>query len=44
MGAKPLAVLDTIICGNAEKDTITSSGRRKSFAKLRFAPVFLSQF
>ena len=23
MGAKPLAVLDTIICGNAEKDTIT---------------------
>lgn len=24
MGAKPLAVLDTIICGNAEKDTIKS--------------------
>ena len=24
MGAKPLAVLDTIICGKAEKDTITS--------------------
>lgn len=24
MGAKPLAVLDTIICGNAEKDTIQS--------------------
>lgn len=24
MGAKPLAVLDTIICGNAEKDTINS--------------------
>ncbi|MCM1173107.1 MAG: phosphoribosylformylglycinamidine cyclo-ligase [Clostridium sp.] len=24
MGAKPLAVLDTIICGNAEKDTIHS--------------------
>lgn len=24
MGAKPLAVLDTIICGNAEKDTIRS--------------------
>ena len=24
MGAKPLAVLDTIVCGNAEKDTITS--------------------
>lgn len=22
MGAKPLAVLDTIVCGNAEKDTI----------------------
>lgn len=21
MGAKPLAVLDTIVCGNAEKDT-----------------------
>ena len=24
MGAKPLAVLDTIVCGNAEKDTIKS--------------------
>ncbi len=24
MGAKPLAVLDTIVCGNAEKDTITT--------------------
>ncbi len=24
MGAKPLAVLDTIICGNAEKDTVKS--------------------
>lgn len=24
MGAKPLAVLDTIICGNAEKDTINT--------------------
>ena len=24
MGAKPLAVLDTIVCGNAEKDTIHS--------------------
>lgn len=24
MGAKPLAVLDTIVCGNAEKDTINS--------------------
>lgn len=24
MGAKPLAVLDTIVCGNAEKDTISS--------------------
>lgn len=24
MGAKPLAVLDTIVCGNAEKDTIQS--------------------
>lgn len=24
MGAKPLAVLDTIVCGNAEKDTIES--------------------
>lgn len=24
MGAKPLAVLDTIVCGNAEKDTIIS--------------------
>ena len=24
MGAKPLAVLDTIVCGNAEKDTITA--------------------
>ena len=24
MGAKPLAVLDTIICGHAEKDTVTS--------------------
>lgn len=24
MGAKPLAVLDTIICGNAQKDTITT--------------------
>ena len=24
MGAKPLAVLDTIVCGNAEKDTIVS--------------------
>ena len=24
MGAKPLAVLDTIICGNAEKDTINA--------------------
>ncbi len=24
MGAKPLAVLDTIICGNAEKDTVNS--------------------
>lgn len=24
MGAKPLAVLDTIMCGNAEKETITS--------------------
>ena len=24
MGANPLAVLDTIICGNAEKDTIKS--------------------
>ena len=22
MGARPLAVLDTIVCGNAEKDTI----------------------
>ena len=22
MGAKPLAVLDTIVCGNAEKETI----------------------
>ena len=24
MGAKPLAVLDTIVCGNAEKDTISA--------------------
>lgn len=24
MGAKPLAVLDTVVCGNAEKDTIKS--------------------
>lgn len=24
MGAKPLAVLDTIVCGNAEKDTVKS--------------------
>ena len=24
MGARPLAVLDTIVCGNAEKDTINS--------------------
>ena len=24
MGAKPLAVLDTVICGNAEKDTVKS--------------------
>lgn len=24
MGAKPLAVLDTIVCGNAEKDTIST--------------------
>lgn len=24
MGAKPLSVLDTIVCGNAEKDTINT--------------------
>ena len=27
MGAKPLAVLDTIVCGNAEKDTIACRRR-----------------
>ena len=34
MGDKPLAVLDTIVCGNAEKDTIKSLVN-VSYARLR---------
>lgn len=32
MGAKPLAVLDTIVCGNAEKDTIKTLVKGVSYA------------